>query len=150
MRLAVVAVVVAAAAFAAGCGGGGGSSTTESSGQSATTPPPTVPSQTQQSQAGGSAEAGKQIFISNGCGGCHKLSAAGTTGGVGPDLDKTLAESAKQAGKPLAEFTHESIVDPGAFITKGYPANVMPNGFGDRLNKQQLDELVKFIDQSVQ
>ncbi len=36
-------------------------------------------------------EAGAQVFAANGCGGCHVLAAAGSTGAVGPNLDKSLA-----------------------------------------------------------
>jgi predicted ferric reductase/mono/diheme cytochrome c family protein len=35
----------------------------------------------------GSATAGKAVFASAGCGGCHTLAAAGATGNVGPNLD---------------------------------------------------------------
>ncbi len=35
----------------------------------------------------GNATAGKAVFASSGCGGCHTLKAAGTTGTVGPNLD---------------------------------------------------------------
>ena len=37
---------------------------------------------------GGGAASGKAVFTANGCGSCHTLTAAGTTGTVGPDLDK--------------------------------------------------------------
>jgi cytochrome c6 len=51
-----------------------------------TTPPPT---ETQPGEPGrGDPVAGKEVFIgSAGCGGCHALGDAGTTGQVGPDLD---------------------------------------------------------------
>jgi mono/diheme cytochrome c family protein len=35
----------------------------------------------------GNPTAGKQVFGSAGCGGCHTLSDAGTSGNVGPNLD---------------------------------------------------------------
>ncbi len=34
---------------------------------------------------------GREIFIEAGCGNCHTLEAAGTTGTVGPNLDEHLA-----------------------------------------------------------
>jgi cytochrome c oxidase subunit 2 len=88
-------------------------------------------------------QAGKAVFASNGCGSCHTLRAAGTTGTVGPDLDK-LPAYAKQAGKPLESFVRESIVDPNAYIQPGYPKNVMPSTFST-LPKAQLDALVQFL-----
>ena len=36
---------------------------------------------------GAAAPDGKEVFASTGCGGCHTLAAAGTTGSVGPNLD---------------------------------------------------------------
>ena len=88
--------------------------------------------------------AGAAIFKNNGCGACHTLTAAGTTGKVGPDLDKLAAE-AKQAGQPVQSFARTSIVDPNAYIQPGYPKNVMPQTFGKALSKQQLDALVSYL-----
>src|SRR5579864_5632523 len=88
--------------------------------------------------------AGAAIFKNNGCGACHTLTAAGTTGKVGPDLDKLPAE-AQQAGQPLASFVHTSIVDPNAYIQPGYPKNVMPQTFGKALSTQQLAALVTYL-----
>lgn len=39
------------------------------------------------SEPGGPPSPGREVFLSAGCGGCHTLSAAGTTGTVGPALD---------------------------------------------------------------
>jgi cytochrome c oxidase subunit 2 len=97
-----------------------------------------------QAQSGGGADAGKAIFDSNSCGGCHTLKAAGATGKVGPDLDR-LPAFAKGPGKPLDVFIRESIVKPDAYIEKGYPPNVMPKTFGSSLSAQQLDALVKYL-----
>ncbi len=93
------------------------------------------------------AQAGQAAFQSNGCGSCHTLAAAGAKGKVGPDLD-TLAEEAQRAGKPLEEFVRESIVDPNAYVEKGYPKGVMPQDFGTSIPKPQLDALVGYLVQS--
>jgi cytochrome c oxidase subunit 2 len=93
--------------------------------------------------AGGGANAGKAVFDQNGCGGCHTFKPANATGKVGPDLDN-LSQDAQRAGKPLEDFVHESIVDPNAYIEKGYPANVMPPTFKS-LPKEQLDALVQYL-----
>ena len=78
-----------------------------------------------------------------------ELKAAGTTGMVGPNLDEQLASDAEEAGEPLAEFTRESIVEPGAFVAEGFSDGVMPTGLGDQLSDQEVDALVGFIVQSV-
>jgi cytochrome c oxidase subunit 2 len=86
--------------------------------------------------------AGKAVFTSNGCASCHTLKAAGATGTAGPDLDK-LPAYAEEAGKPLEDFTRESIVDPDAYVQQGYPKSLMPS-FAT-LPKDQLDSLVTFL-----
>ena len=96
-----------------------------------------------QPAGGGGAALGKTVYVNNGCGACHTLQAAKSTGKVGPDLDK-LPDYAQQAGKPLEQFVHESIVNPDAYVEKGYPANVMPKNFAS-LPKAQLDALVKYL-----
>jgi mono/diheme cytochrome c family protein len=44
-----------------------------------------------------SAAPGAQIFASAGCGGCHTLKAAGTTGSIGPNLDELRPDAATVA-----------------------------------------------------
>ena len=93
------------------------------------------------------AASGKSAFQQNGCNSCHTLAAASATGKVGPDLDRLTAE-AQRAGKPLATFVRESIVDPNAYIEPGFPKGVMPTTFGTAIPKAQLDALVQFLVQS--
>jgi cytochrome c2 len=96
---------------------------------------------------GGTADvaAGKDAFNSNGCGACHTLSAAGTNGKVGPDLDKLKAYAA-DAKKPVEDFTHESIVAPNDYVEEGFPKGVMPDF--SHLPKNTIDALVAFLVQS--
>ena len=94
------------------------------------------------SAAAGNATNGATLFKSQGCDGCHTFQPAGSTAKVGPDLDK-LAQYAKTAGMPLADFTHESIQNPGAYVEKGYQ-NIMPN-FGQTLTPQQISDLVAYL-----
>jgi mono/diheme cytochrome c family protein len=83
-----------------------------------------------------------QQFFTTNCGGCHTLSAAGTTGAVGPNLDQALP------GQTAAEIS-QSITDPGAKPTPGFPTGVMPTGYGETLTPPQLQQLVTFLMQSV-
>src|SRR5436305_2080497 len=96
---------------------------------------------------GGGADvaAGKDAFSANGCGACHTLTAAGTNGKVGPDLDK-LKSYASTAKKPLNPFIHESIVSPNAYVQPGFPKGVMPDF--SHLPKNTIDSLVAFLAQS--
>jgi mono/diheme cytochrome c family protein len=88
----------------------------------------------------GNAAAGKKVFGSTGCGGCHTFKAAGSTGAIGPDLDKFLQ------GKS-ADFVKQSIVDPNAFVEKGYQPGIMPGGYGSQLSAKQIADLVAFLTQ---
>jgi cytochrome c oxidase subunit 2 len=88
--------------------------------------------------------AGKAVFANNGCGACHTLTAAGTKGSIGPNLDKLPAYAA-QAKQPLEPFVRQSIVNPNAYIQPGFPKNVMPQTFGSSLSKAQLDALVQYL-----
>jgi cytochrome c oxidase subunit 2 len=94
-----------------------------------------------QAPAGGGA--GLAAFNNTGCAACHTYKPAGSTGTTGPDLDNLPAD-AKRAGQPLAAFVRASIVDPNAYIEKGYQPNIMPSTFKS-LPKQQLDALVQFL-----
>ena len=88
----------------------------------------------------GNPAAGKALFVSQGCGGCHTLKAAGTNGKTGPDLDKGLK------GKDEA-YIRESIVDPNASIAPGFQPGIMPN-YGQQLDSKQVANLVAFLQQS--
>lgn len=89
---------------------------------------------------GPAAPSGKTVFTEEGCGACHALADAGTSGGVGPDLDDVLAD------KDPA-FIEKSIVDPNAEIASGYSANIMPANFGQTIQPAELDALVKYLDE---
>jgi len=103
-----------------------------------------IKSQTKAISSPNAGVAGKAVFNNNGCGACHTLTAAGTHGTVGPDLDKLPAYAA-QAKQPLEAFVRTSIVSPNAYIQPGYPKNVMPPTFGTSLSKTQLDALVQYL-----
>jgi mono/diheme cytochrome c family protein len=81
-----------------------------------------------------------EFFAAN-CGGCHTLSQAGTTGTTGPNLDQALQ------GQSTAQIS-QSISDPNAQITPGYPPNVMPSNFDQTLTPQQLQQLVAYLQQA--
>jgi cytochrome c oxidase subunit II len=110
---------------AAGGGAGGGGGTATGTGSST------------------AAALGATVFKNNGCNSCHTFKPARANGKVGPDLDQ-LPAAAKRAGKPLDAFTRESIVNPSAYVEKGYPDNVMPHTYSS-LPKPQLDALVQYL-----
>ena len=126
-----------AGAVVGGGGGGGGG------GGQANPPQATTGATTGgQDEGQGATSGGKEIFDENGCGSCHTFKPAGSSGMVGPDLDR-LAQYAQTAGKPLEDFIHESIVDPNAYVEKGFPKGVMPPF--STLPEDQLNALVQFL-----
>jgi mono/diheme cytochrome c family protein len=81
---------------------------------------------------------GRDVFARMGCGGCHRLAAGGGSEiNVGPDLDAVLPgyEAASLRAK---------IVDP---YRGGQPQSfaVMPQDFGTRMSRTELDALVAFL-----
>jgi cytochrome c551/c552 len=125
--------------------------TTATSTASATTTATATPTTTAAAKtttaavAAGSATAGKAVFTSSGCGACHTFAPAGSSSTVGPNLDTAPSADAKTAGMQLAPFVQQSIVDPNAYIAKGFAKGIMPGTFGQQLSKTQLADLVAFI-----
>lgn len=78
-------VLTACALLLAGCGGGSDSA----GGTTTVSAPATTAATTTQAEA-----TGEELFVQN-CAGCHTLRDAGTTGKVGPDLDKTKPTKAR-------------------------------------------------------
>lgn len=94
-------------------------------GQATTTAPPTTTS-------GGSLEtkgdpaAGKTVFASAGCAGCHTLKAAGSSGNVGPNLDDAkpsedkVRSQVEHGGGPMpaykGQLSDKQIQDVAAFV----------------------------------
>jgi len=97
-------------------------------GQGATEPTPTdtAGGETQPPAAEGDADAGKEVFASAGCGSCHTLSAAGSTGTIGPNLDD-------------AKPSHDLVVDR---VTNG--ASPMPS-FKDSLSEEQIQDVAAYV-----
>jgi cytochrome c oxidase subunit 2 len=82
---------------------------------------------------------GRTTFIGDGgCGACHTLADAGSTGSTGPDLDRVLPGMSE-------DEIRTDIVDPNATIAPGYQANIMPPNFEQTLSAQQLDGLVAYL-----
>jgi mono/diheme cytochrome c family protein len=80
-------------------------------------------------EAAGDPAAGEAVFASAGCGGCHTLKAAGSTGAVGPNLDQA---------KPDAALVVER-------VTNG--KSPMPS-FADQLDQKQIEDVAAYVVQS--
>jgi cytochrome c2 len=115
----------------------------------ASSPPPAAhqPAPPPPPAAQGDAAAGKAVFAANGCASCHTFKPAGASGTVGPDLDDIAANAQKADRGSLDQYTHESIVDPNAYVVPGYSAGIMPQDFGQKLSEKQVADLVAFLTQ---
>jgi cytochrome c1 len=123
-----------------------GGSTAATTTSAASTTASTSSGTTTSGGGGGNAAAGKAVFAANGCATCHTFQPAGATGTIGPDLDTHPASDAKaDHNMPLPAFIKQSIVNPDAYIAKGYTKGLMPTNFGTKLSSTQLKDLVAFI-----
>lgn len=77
-------------------------------------------------EGGGDATAGAAVFASAGCGGCHVLADAGSSGAVGPNLDEL-------------QPTGEQVV---AIVSAGRGA--MPS-FSGQLDEQQIADVAAYV-----
>ena len=124
----VIAAFACLTVVATGCDGDDDDETT----------PPTVPTitetvvtetettETETTAAEGDAAAGEQVFASAGCGGCHTLSEAGSSGTVGPNLDG-------------ANLTFDEVVTQ---VQNG--GGAMP-AFSGTLSEQQIRDVAAFV-----
>ena len=146
--LLLVALALAAGVAAAGCGGEEqatptpetvtGSLPTETE-PTVTLPTETEPTETEPTEttpteteptAEGDPVAGKKVFLgSSGCGTCHTLADAGTSGTVGPNLDDA---------KPSLELAVDR-------VTNGQ--GVMPP-FSSSLSDQQIADVAAYVSQA--
>ncbi len=129
MRRALVIVVVAAVGtlglLAAGCGGTEITATPETVIGTVAQPTDAAPASIPE----GDPAAGKTLFASSGCGGCHVLADAGTNGNVGPNLDEA---------KPSLEKAFSQITNGGG----GMPP------YKDQLTEQQIADIASYVVQS--
>jgi cytochrome c553 len=87
------------------------------------------------------AASGSQLWAQAGCGGCHTLAAAGSTGNVGPDLDSLQPSSSAVAtqvtyggpgmpafGSSLSSSDIQSLASWVASVTSGGTSSASPSG----------------------
>jgi mono/diheme cytochrome c family protein len=118
--------VAAYVAAVAGVGAETGATTTQA--PPPPPPPATTPTETQTETGGGGdlVALGKQVFAKAGCGACHTLADAGTSGTVGPNLDEA---------KPSKELAVER-------VTNGKPP--MPS-FKGQLGEAEIEAVATYV-----
>jgi mono/diheme cytochrome c family protein len=91
------------------------------------------------------ATSGEQIFVAAGCGSCHVLAKAGTSGNIGPSLDDLASAAAqREPGTSAEDYVRQAILDPEAFTVEGFQPGVMPSYQG-RLDDRQVQALVDYL-----
>ena len=48
-------------------------------------------------------------------------------------------------GQDAMTYIRNSIVEPNAYVEKGYAPGVMPQDFSSRMSQEQLDTLVSYL-----
>jgi len=106
-------------------------------------PTPIPPASLLEGQSGPAA-AGLTVMNKYGCGACHTIQGApGIAGKVGPELTHIGTEGATmKPGMDAKTYITESIRDPNAFVTPGFPPNVMPKL---PLTDQELNDVVNYL-----
>lgn len=128
-RLALIFAALVLAFPVAGCGGGDDETTapeTVENGGGTTDTSETGETETEGGGGEGDAANGKTVFASAGCGSCHVLADAGSSGTVGPNLDE-------------AKPDHDLVVER---VTNG--SGVMPS-FSDQLSEQEIQDVAAYV-----
>ncbi len=134
-------ILVVVALLVTACGGGGGEKTAPA----------------EQPSVQGDAARGEALFKQNTIGGapgcitCHSLEPGKTL--VGPSLAGVATRAAdvikspdyKGKAKSVEEYLRESIVDPNAYVVKGFSPNLMYQNYGKDLSAQEIADLVAFM-----
>jgi mono/diheme cytochrome c family protein len=113
----------------AGCGGGEDETATPETIEGEAPEPATTEEEAEAPEVEGDAQAGEAVFGSSGCGSCHTLEEAGSTGNVGPNLDEA---------QPDFEL---------AFQTVKNGRGAMP-AFEDQLSEQQIADVAQYVAES--
>jgi len=97
-----------------------------------------------------SADAGEQLFKKStvgttaGCKTCHSLEPGAVI--VGPSLAGIASRAGNLvSGVSAEDYLRQSILEPDAYLVKGYPASVMPKVWGEQLSEEQVNGLVEYL-----
>jgi mono/diheme cytochrome c family protein len=90
-------------------------------------------------------ERGRMVFSGVGqCATCHSID--GSERATGPSLKGIAAQIAERhPDRDVAEFLHQSIVEPDAVIPEGWSPDLMPENYEDILTAQQIDDVIAYM-----
>lgn len=95
----------------------------------------------------------EKIFIQSGCAACHTIPGISAAKGregprlvLGTNARKRLDDPQyKGTAETEWEYVQESILNPRAYVVKGYPARAMPQWYGQKLSSGALDKIIKYL-----
>jgi len=92
------------------------------------------------------AELGAKVAAEYGCLSCHSLDGSRLVGPSWQGLfgSETVFEDGTTAVAD-EDYLRTAITDTNAQIVQGYPANVMPQDFEDRLTEEEINALIEYI-----
>lgn len=98
------------------------------------------------SQGAADEERGKTLFAQK-CAGCHGLAAAGSVGGIGPNLDDSFAQARADGFKESAirNIVHEQIKYPGQYPVGNNPRRLKANMPANLVKGQDADDVSAYV-----
>lgn len=87
---------------------------------------------------------GETIALTFGCVGCHAIDPNEVKTGPTWHNVGDIAIVRVPDESP-AEYLHQSIVAPNAFVVPGYPSNVMPANFTETMSPEQIADMVAYL-----
>ena len=94
----------------------------------------------------GSLDNGRKVFQES-CGSCHALAAAGTSGGIGPNLDASFAQARADGFEEssIRDIVAGQIRDPGQYSTGSGPDRLQANMPADLVHGQDLADVASYV-----
>jgi cytochrome c oxidase subunit 2 len=90
----------------------------------------------------GDEERGEQLFVELGCNACHNYDKDQPSG---PSVQRMLDDAEAHEEYMPEVYLRESILKPCVELTKGYDQCIMPQDFGEKLDAQDLADLIEYL-----
>jgi cytochrome c oxidase subunit 2 len=91
-------------------------------------------------------ELGAKVAAENGCLSCHSLDGSQLVGPTWQGLfgsERVFDDGTSATADE--EYLSNAILNPNGQIVQGYPANVMPQNYGERFTEEEINALVEYL-----
>ncbi len=93
---------------------------------------------------GADVAAAETLALKYGCVGCHAVDPNEVK--TGPTWHNAGDHAIiRVAGESPAQYLYQSITQPNAFITPGYPGNIMPQNFSELMTPEEIGDMVAYL-----